>query len=111
RSDVRPDKPNIDRFALPEFLVVKLALSIFELANHGLNRLAQGGILAIRPINAPLMSLGIVHAQSQTFDVTGWAIGLEFLKIGTTVPNFSSDRSAVKFDPGRGANQGVLKAR
>jgi hypothetical protein len=36
-----------------------------------LNGPAQGRVLAVSPINAPLMGLRIVNTQSQTFNVTG----------------------------------------
>lgn len=55
------------------------------------------------------MRLGVVQAQGQTFDVRGFAIGLEFLKIGAAIPDLSGDRSAVKFDPGVGAVKGCRR--
>ena len=86
-------------------------MSILEFADHGLNGLAKSGILAVGPINAPLMGLRVIYPQGQALDMTCRAIGLEFLQISPTVPNFSRHRSAVEFDPGFGANQAILEAR
>ena len=105
RGDVRPHKSNIDSSTLPEFLIVKLTASVPELADHRLNRLPQGGILAISPIDAPLMGLRIVNSQRQTLDMTGWAIGFKLLQVGAPVPDSPGDGSPIKLDPGRRADQ------
>ena len=78
-GDVRPNETDEDEPAIPLFLVVEFATAILEFTDHGRERLAQCGILAIRPVNAPLMSLGIVDAQGQTLDVKVPAVGFEFL--------------------------------
>ena len=111
RGDVRPDESNIDASAFPEFLVIELAAAVLELADHRLNGLAEGGVFAVGPVDAPLAGLRIVDAQGEALDVAGRAIGFEFLEIGATVPDFSRDRGAVELDPGRGAGQAILQAR
>src|SRR6266576_747571 len=111
RGDLRPNKSNIDGSALPLLPIVKLAATILELADHRLNGLAQRRIRAVSPINAPLTGLRIVNTQSQTFNMTCWAVGFKFLQIGAAVPNLSRYRRAIEFDPGFGANQAVLEAR
>lgn len=107
RVGVRPDKSNLDQFAVEGVLAVKLAASIFELADLGRD---DGAILAVGPIETPLVSLWIVGAQGQTFDVTACALGLEFFELGTAIPNPAGDGSAVDFDPGVGARQGMQAA-
>src|SRR6266849_4312763 len=100
RSDVRYDKSNIDGSTTKCFLVEKLAASILELADRGL---AQGTVVAVGKIEAPLVGLGIVEMQVQTFEVPFRAIGLEFYQIGAAIPDLADDGSTLIFDPGGGA--------
>src|SRR5580698_4484530 len=67
RVGVRPDKSNIDGSPFPWLLIKELAASIPELADHGLSKDA---ILAVGPIDTPLVGLGIVQPEGQTLDVT-----------------------------------------
>src|SRR5690348_8936778 len=97
RHSVRPYESNKNSSAFPELLIVELASSILELSNH---RLSQNGIFAVGPVDAPLMGLGIVEAESQSFDVAGWTVGFELFQVGAPVPDFASHGSAVEFDPG-----------
>ncbi len=101
RRDVRYNEPNKDGSAIQCFLVVEFAASILELADRGL---AQGAVVAVGKIEAPLVGLWIVETQVQTFEVPFWAIGLELYQIGAAIPNLSNDGSALKFDPGSGAS-------
>src|SRR5579862_9583917 len=57
---IGPNKSNVDGAALPRLLVVKLTTSILELADHGLFYKA---ILAVGPIDTPLMRLRIVKTK------------------------------------------------
>src|SRR5438552_12667178 len=57
RSDVRDNKTNIDASAIKCFLVEKFATSIPEVADRGL---AQGTVVAVGKIEAPLVGLRIV---------------------------------------------------
>jgi len=100
RIGVRPKKSNVDRSPLPRLLVVKLTASILELADHWL---LYKAILAVDPVDAPLVSLRIVETEGQTFDVPSLAMSFELFQIGAAIPNLSGNRSAVKFDPGSGA--------
>src|SRR6266568_3566494 len=61
RSDVRKAISTKDGSAMKCFLVEKLAAAILELADHGL---AHGTVVAVGPIEAPLMGLGIVQTQA-----------------------------------------------
>ena len=103
RVGLRPNKSNQDGFAIGArwFGVVKLAASLLEFADCGR---AHGSALAGGPIEAPLVSLGIVQAQGQPFDVAAnGTVGFKFLQISAAIPNLSGDRSTVKFDPRRRA--------
>src|SRR6516162_2711761 len=57
RGGIRPDKSNVDGPALPKLLVIKLTASILELADH---RLFYRAVLAVGPIDTPLVDLVIV---------------------------------------------------
>ena len=57
RGGVRPQKSNKDAFSILHVLGIKLAPPILELANLGHVHLAG---FAVGPIEAPLMSFGIV---------------------------------------------------
>src|SRR6202041_332080 len=101
RSDVRNNKSNKDGSGIECFLIEKLAASILELADRGL---AHGTAVTVGKIEAPLMGLGIVETQRQTFDATRWAIDLELYQIGAPIPNLSDHSSALIFDPSCGAS-------
>src|SRR5713226_6048577 len=101
RRDVRYNEPNKGGSAIQCFLVVEFAASILELADCGL---AQGAVVAVGKIEAPLVGLWIIETQVQTFEVPFRAIGLELYQIGAAIPNLSNDGSALKFDPGSGAS-------
>src|SRR6266404_7296092 len=58
RGGVRPNKSNQDNFALPCVLGVKLTASILELADL---RRVNSAVLAVGPIESPLVGLGIVQ--------------------------------------------------
>src|SRR5271168_57909 len=92
RRYLRPEESHIDRSALPKFLIVKLTAGVCELAHHRQNGLPQRRILAVRPIDAPLMSLRIISAQSEAFDMSRRTIGFELLKIGPAIPDLPRDR-------------------
>ena len=57
RGHVRPNKSNKDSFAIHCILSEELAASILEFADLGW---IQDAILAVGPIEAPLVGLGIV---------------------------------------------------
>src|SRR6202035_5041821 len=101
RGDLRPNESNQDGSAIRVrwFRVEKLAASILEFADRGR---PHGTALAGGPIEAPLVGLGIVETQGQTFDVAARrAIGFNLFQIGAAVPNFSSNGGTIKFDPVR----------
>ena len=68
-----------------------------ELPDRGL---AQGATPAVGKIQAPLVRLGVVQTEVQTFEVTCRAVGHELHQIGAAIPNFSDYGDALIFDPG-----------
>src|ERR1700683_2755564 len=99
-SDVRPNESNKDRFVIQGVLAEKLAVPVLELANLGCD---HGSILAVGPVKAPLVSLGIVQTERQTFEVACTrAIGFELLDLSAATPELSGNGRAVKFDPSSG---------
>ena len=84
----------------------ELTASILEFADLGWVKDAN---FAIGPVEAPLVGLRIVETQSQTFDVAGWAINLDGVKLGA-IPNLVADTGTVKFDPAVGSSQGTEAA-
>ena len=107
RSDIRYDKSNEYGPVIQGFLVIKLAASIFELANRGLGQRASA---AAGKIKAPLTRLRIVQAQVQTFDVPCGTVGFEFHQIRATVPKFADDGRPVILDPAIGTGEWMLQA-
>src|SRR5215467_9030286 len=98
--DVRPNVANQDSSTVKGLLIEKFTAPILELSYRGL---AQDTILAVGPIETPLVRLGIVQTKGQTFDVAGRAVGFELLELCAAIPHLSGDRSAVKFDPRSGS--------
>jgi hypothetical protein len=88
RVHVRPNEP--DKYSLPinRILGEKLAASILEFADLGW---IHDAILAIGPIEPPLVGLRIVHTQGQTFDVACWAIDVDRVQFGAAIPNLEAD--------------------
>src|SRR5258708_28358648 len=68
RSDGGEAVASENGFAAERFLIEKLAAPILEFADH---RLRQDTVGAARPIETPLVGLGIVETQADAFDVTG----------------------------------------
>src|SRR4029077_20667568 len=63
----------------------------------------DGAVLAVSPVEAPLVALRIVGAQSETFDVTGCAIEFDRVEFGAAVPHFVADTGAFELYPGVGS--------
>jgi hypothetical protein len=99
RSDAGPDASNQNSPAMVRLLRIKLAAAVFEFSDR---RHAHGAVVAACEILAPLVGFRIVQKQSQTFEVTPRAIGLNLLQLSAAIPNFPNHDSAVEFDP-RGA--------
>src|SRR5271155_534849 len=102
RIGVRPNKSNVDEFAVLGVLAVKLAAACLELADLGCD---DDAIFGIGPVEAPLVGLRIVKTQGQTFDVAACAIRFELFELGAAFPNFSSDGRTIKIDPSIRARQ------
>lgn len=107
RGHARPNKSHKDAFAIKGILGVELTASVLELAYLGWN---HGAILAVGPIEAPLVGLRIVRTQGQTFEVAGWAIDLDRVQLGAAIPHLEADTSTLKFNPGSGTCQGMQAA-
>ncbi len=107
RRDVRYDESDKNGPTIQQFLIVELAAPIVELPDRGLG---HDAVVAVGKIEAPLIRLRIVETQAQTFEVTGWAIGLELQQIGAAIPDLADDRRAFHVDPGRRAGQGMQAA-
>src|ERR1700691_4821744 len=97
-GQVGPIKSNQDGFAIDCVLGKELTVSVRELADLGW---IQNADLAVVPIESPLVRLGIVNTQGQTFDVAGGPNDFDLINTGAIV-NLTADTGAVKFDPGSG---------
>ena len=100
RGHIRPKISNQDGFSVNRVLGKKLATSILEFADLGW---IHDAVLAVGPIEAPLMGFRIVETQGETFDVAGWAIDLDGIELGAAIPNLVADTTPVQLDPGVGA--------
>lgn len=99
-----PNIANQNDPAVERLLVEKFATAVGKLANR---RLPERTVLAVGPVETPLMGLRIVETEGQTLDVTGRAGGLELFEPSAAIPDFAGDGSAVKLNPGRRAGQGM----
>jgi hypothetical protein len=99
RGRVGPDKPNENAFSIQHVLGVKLASSVLELADLRYDHLA---VLAVGPIQTPLVRRRIVSAQGQAFDVAGCAITLELIQIRPPISNFEAVTRALEIHSFRG---------
>src|SRR5258708_17613174 len=108
RRDIRNHKSDKNGSAIQCLLVVKLTAYILELTDR---RLAHAPGAAVGEIEAPLVRLGIVETQAQALEVTCRAVGFELQQIGAAIPDLADDRSALIFDPGSGATQGLQQPR
>jgi len=102
--DLGPNIAHQNDPAVEGFLVEKFATAVGKLANR---RLPERTILAVGPVETPLMGLRIVETEGQTLDVTGRAGGLELFEPSAAIPDFAGDGRAVKLNPGRRAGQGM----
>src|SRR5262249_4922332 len=92
-----PNVANKDSPAVQSILAIELTPAVFELAD--IWRQTERAILAICPIETPLMGLGIVQTKSQAFDVAIGTADVEFLQLGAPVPDLASNGSTVKLSP------------
>src|ERR1700683_2296490 len=107
RIGFRPDEADIDKFSIQRVLSVELAPAILELADL---RRDHGAVLAVRPVQAPLLGLRVVGSQGKSFDAAADAVRNDLLQRRPAVPDLPGNGSAVKFDPGGGARQGLEPA-
>src|SRR5579864_2708433 len=102
RGRVRPDKSNQDGFAINRVLGEKLTPSILEFADLGW---VKDAILAIGPIESPLVGLRVVQTQRQTFDVPRVSIDLDRVQLRAPIPNLVADARTLKLNPASGTCQ------
>jgi hypothetical protein len=107
RIRLRPDEPNEDALAVERVLSIELALPIFEFTDLGHD---DDAILAVRPVEAPLVRLGVVRAEREALDVTARAIGLELLDLRGAVPQEARHAGSIELDPLVGAGQRMQAA-
>ena len=88
RRDVHETVSNKDHSVIELFLIDKYTTAIFKLPYRGY---AQNARVAIGPIEAPLMGLGIVEPQADAFDMTCRTVGRELEQIGVAIQNLSDD--------------------
>src|ERR1700691_3409769 len=102
RGQVRPNISNEDDLAINRILGEEFAASVLEFADLGWVEYAN---FAVRPIKAPLMGLGIVKSQGQTFDMADIrAVEFDGVQLRAAIPKLVADAGTVKFDPGRGTD-------
>src|SRR6202047_1092106 len=77
RGDVRPNISSQDSPAIECVLAQELPAAILELTHAGWS--ANNASSAVSPVQAPLLTLGIVETQRQTFDVAGRTIRFKFI--------------------------------
>src|SRR5580700_3769704 len=104
---VRPSISNKDGPAINRILGKKLAASILESADLGW---VHDAILAIGPIEPPLVGLRVIGTHGQTFDMAYWIIYLDRVQLGAAIPNLEADAGTFRFDPGVRACQGMQAA-
>jgi hypothetical protein len=91
------------------FVIVKLAVpAALEFAHRGHT---NDPIVAVSKIDAPLVRLGIVQAQTSALQVAPGTIDLEFHHVRPPIPNFPDERSPVIFAPGIGAGKRMAQTR
>ena len=56
-------------------------------------------VFAVGPIDAPLVRLRVVEAQSQSLDVSAGTIEFDLLADGASIPDFARDEGAIELDP------------
>src|SRR5579872_2012588 len=88
RIGLRPDESDQNCLSVDNILRIELALSILKLANL---RRIKNPVLAVGPVQSPLMGLRIVQAQSQALDVPACTIGFELLDLGSAIPELARD--------------------
>ena len=77
RGDVRPNISSQDSPAMDGVLAQELPAAILEFTHAGWS--ANNTSSAVSPVQAPLVTLGIVETQRQTFDVAGRTIRFKFI--------------------------------
>src|SRR5579862_1129304 len=106
-AGIDPNEADIDELAVQCVCAIELAPSVLKLTDLGTG--VHGAVFAVRPVDAPLVRLRVVEAQSQSLDVTAGTIEFDLLKAGASVPHFASDEGAIELDPGVRSGEGMLE--
>jgi hypothetical protein len=77
RGDVRPNISSPDSPAIDCVLAKELPAAILEFTHAGWS--ANNTSSAVSSVQAPLLTLGVVETQRQTFDVAGRTIRFKFI--------------------------------
>ena len=88
--------PRKNHSAIEFLLVEEFATTILEFTNH---RFVDHAVAAVRPIQTPLVSFGIVQAQSHALDVARRPADIQLKQTGPAIPDLADDRGAVVLDP------------
>src|ERR1700739_3918267 len=107
RVGVGPNEAHVDELAVQCVCAVELAASVLELTDLGTG--VHGAVFAVGPIDAPLVRLRVVEAQSQSLDMGAGTIECDLLDHGTSVPHFARDEGAVRLHPRLRSSKGMLQ--
>src|SRR6185436_11388011 len=102
RVTAADDEAHEDRAAVERFLIVELAASAPELADHWRR---QRTACAVREVQTPLARIGIVETQRETLEPSSRTFHVQLHEIGTTIPHLANDRGAFVLDPRGRARQ------
>ena len=107
RVGVSSNEADVDELAVQCVCAVELATSVLELT--GLRTRVHRAVFAVGPLDAPLVRLRVVEAQSQSLDVAAGTIEFDLLDDGPSVPHVARDEGAVKLHPRLRSSKGMLE--
>src|SRR6202035_1464516 len=104
-----PEKADIHQLAVVGVLPVELALPVLELTDlrDGIDR----AVLAVGPVDGPLVGLSVVETDCQALDDSAGAVQHDFLDVARPVPYLVRLYSAVELNPFLRAGQSMLELR
>lgn len=98
--DIKPNEADQDCPAVVLLLIVKLASAVVELSDR---RSAESTIPAVRKVDIPLVSIGIVEIESESLEMAAETVGLDLLNLRLPAPNLLYVDRASQMNPGIGA--------
>src|SRR5689334_4237344 len=96
RFDVEPYEPREDRAAADVLLIVELAATVLELAEH---RRAHHAVVAGREELAPLVRAGVVEEEAEILEMAVGPVGFDFFEQRFSAPDLVCRHGAVELDP------------